>query len=373
MPLDKATFRFLTMTFAALAVLSLVGYDFLAFTGPGKEDPFRNGQARYMMLAAGGLVTWALMRCNPFWALFWGYSAVLWIVGDWAWYGMMDLVCIGGCLVVGDAVRCFFEPKTVIRWFAWLAALQAAYVLLQVSGLDLLLAANFVGRFHNEALGTLGHFTLVGAFVGLGAVVFFEAGLREMRNLAGFLLCMAAVVACHSTMAILGTAAGIWYVLLRRDLALTAMSTYFGGAGLALFWWYRPSAEFFGFSGREVVWPYVVRAWLESPIFGRGPGYWAGALPTQGIQGVAQARWYQAHNDFLQVLPEQGALGLLIVLVGLAFLFRAAHRMSPVFGAVALAICVGSLGNFLMHVVCFGVIASWIACSVHHHEMRRTQ
>lgn len=366
----------LLAAFAALCIGSLVGIDVFVGTGPNAEDAFRFGQARYLMLAATGLVTWVLFAIHPAWAIFWGYSAVLWVLGDWPTYGMMDLALIGACLVVGDGVRSLFSARAVLVWFARLAGLQALYVLVQRAGFDVFLAATYTGRFRNEAIGTLGHFTMVGAFIGLGAVVYFARSLEsggENRKecLAGFALCCVGVMACHSTMAILGTAAGLWYVVARCSPLFAYTLGVAGVSGLGAWWWIRPGAEFFGFSGREVVWPYVVRAWLESPVFGHGPGYWAGALPTFGIQGVGTARWYQAHNDVLQVLPEQGAVGLFIVLVGLGLLFRQAQRMHPAVGGLALAIFVGSLGNFLMHVPAFGLIASWLACETYHHEKRR--
>lgn len=356
---------------ALLATLTLVGIDVFWNTGPNAEDMYRLGQARYLMLASAVLMGWQLAAANPIWALFWCYSAVLWVVGDWPWWGMMDLAMIGGCLIVGDAIRCFFRARAVLTWFARLAGLQALYVLLQRAGLDPFLASTYTGRFHNEAIGTLGHFTHVGAFVGLGAVVFFGRGLREPKNLAGFALCLAGVAACHSTMAILGTAAGLWYVLARSSVAAGVATAGAGVAGLGAWWWIRPGAEFFGFSGREVVWPYVVKAWLDGNVlFGNGPGYWAGALPTFNIQGVGNDRWYQAHNDPLQVLPEQGLLGLAIVLVGVFFLFRFAQRMHPAIGGMLTALCVGCLGNFLFHVPAFGLIGAWLACEIHHHELR---
>jgi len=365
-PFERTLLRVFTVYLAALAVLSLCGYDFLSMTDPAKEDPFRNGQARYMMLGALPLITWALLRVNPYLAAFWGWSFFLWILGNWQAFGMFDLALILCAACLGDAIRVFFKPHHALRTIVALAVAQAAYGLSQRMGFDPFFS--FHGRFANEAIGTLGHFTLLGAFVGLGAVYFFAQSLRRPANLAGFLFCLAGVYACHSTMAVLGTAAGVWYVIYRRVPSVAFGSAAIGVAGLGAWKFAQPGAEFFGFSGREVVWPYVVRVWLEKPLTGHGPGYWAGALPTFGITGTNEDRWYQAHNDFLQVLPEQGLVGLAIVLAGLAYFFYRARELPPHYGAFGAALCVGALGNFLFHIPAFGLIGCWLLSLAHHSK-----
>ncbi len=377
-------FKFIERNFrwliALLAVGALCGYDFIHFNDASKEDPFRNGQARYLMLAMVPLITWGLSKANPFWALFFGWSFALWIFGNWQSFGMMDLFLIYGCLIVGDYIRCTFKQSEVFRVVAWLAVAQAVYCISQRLGFDPLF--EFVGRFENEAIGTIGHFTMVGAFIGLGAVHFFAEGfaygktsprlLNEgMIRLWGFIVCCLGIYLCHSTMAILGTAAGLLWVVYTRCWRMSVVLSFLGVSSLGIWKWMRPGAEFFGFSGREVVWPYVIREWLKNPIFGHGPGYWAGALPTFDIQGTGGDKWYQAHNDFIQVLPEQGLIGLAIVLVGLAVFFLTARKLDARIGGWGAAIAVGALGNFLMHMVCFGLIAGWLASASFNHAARR--
>src|SRR3990167_3549907 len=105
MKFETLLYKTLLVCFAALGILSLVGIDALTMSAAWKEDKFRNGQARYLMFAFAGLATWAMCRCNPWWAIFWGYSFVLWVVTDWQSFGMLDIVLIAACLCVGDAIR----------------------------------------------------------------------------------------------------------------------------------------------------------------------------------------------------------------------------------------------------------------------------
>lgn len=365
MKLEHLSYKLFQITLGLLAVLAICGVDFVPNSIAAAEDMFRNGQARYLCLAIGLCVTWVLIACHPAWALFWGWSWVRWVLGDWQTYGMLDVVMIGGCLIVGDAVRWTFRREDVLRVLAWLAVVQATFCFIQLAGYDSIFA--FKGRFENEAIGTLGHFTMVGSFIGLGSIIFATRRKESPANLALAGILFIAVVACHSTMALVGTVAGLWYLVWRKN----RMRAYLGGIIainiLATLRHFYPNAAAWSFSGRLNIWPYVVEQWLKRPIIGHGPGSWYGGLPTYGIPETIPEKWYQAHNDFLQVLPEQGLIGLAIVIVGLAVFYHKANKLPPVYGALATALCVSALGNFIFHMVCFGLIGAWIASAVHHH------
>lgn len=350
-----------------LGGLALCGVDFLPSTGPAIEDAFRNGQARYLMIAAVPCITLCFWGANPAWALFLGWSFLRWIFADWPSYGMMDVTLIACCLLVGDSIRRMVLRDKVLQGVAWLAMIQAVYGISQYFGFDPFFDFRTTA-FENTAIGTIGQFTMLGAFVGLGAIYFFNEGLLNWKNASAFAVCCAGIYVCQSTMPVLGTAAGIGYVVLRRDPKVGCILGSLMGALLTGWWLVRPTSNFFALSGRQEIWPHVLDRWTEAPLFGFGPGSWAGGLPTYGIVESAYQHWYQAHNDFLQVLPEQGLLGLVIVLAGLYFFFLAVRRLSPCYGAWGAALCVGCMGNFLLHMVCFGLIAGWLASVSHNHE-----
>lgn len=374
MKFETLLYKILLTWFAVLCCLALVGVDLFHDSVLYREDMFRNGQARYLLFAFIAVCTWTLCRCNPAWAIFWGYTFLLWAVNDWPSYGVLDVILIAAALVTGDAIRRLYKETYVVLALACLAAAESVYGILQSFGIDPYfgVANGFIARNRVEAYGTLGQNTLLGAFAGIGFLIFI--GLKPTTRTraaflwAGVILCGTAVIVSHSSMAILGTGAGYWYLLWRRNWKFTIALSLVGMATFAAAFTKYKDAEFFGLSGREVLWPQVINVWMRSPYFGNGPGFWAGGLPTFNIQGMGYHRWYQVHNDFLQVLPEQGAVGLIIVLTGILLFFSKARTMDPIFGALGLALCVGCLGNFLMHVTCFGLIAAWIVTCAHHHK-----
>lgn len=344
-----------------LAVLSFVGKDFL-----GNEDAFRNGELRYLTLLGVAIGTAALWRMNRAWALFWGWSTVLWILSDWQTYGMLDMLLIGLCLAAGNEVRKRFDAEHVLTGIAILAALEAVYGLMQVNGIDPFFDVE--PAFKLKALGTVGHYTFFGPFVGLGAVAFLARGVKNYWNLLGLALCIAGVLASDSTMAAVGTGAGLLYVLWRRYPEWTVVCGILGAVVLASVWVAVPDAQFFSFTGRLTIWPYGVSAWLEHPIVGHGPGSWYGKYPSWNVGESVGTRWDQLHQDYLQCLVEQGAIGLLLVLGGLALAFRSFLRMPAEYGGMLALLCATSLGNFPMHVPCFGLLAGWLAALSQHHE-----
>lgn len=344
-----------------LAVLGMVTKDYKTVM-----DVFTDGKTRGLIMACVVLCTWKLWRFNPAWALFAGWTATMWVWFDFQGWGVIDVMVIPACLMVGEAVRDRVKASLVFLGIASLSALQALYGIMQFFRVEPF--QKLLPQYSGWPIGTIGHPTNFGVFCGLGAVYFFyeTCRMRNWRNFFPFAVCLGGIAATGSTMSILAFVAGVGYMvylfLPRLTLAAGAILAAVCGAGA----YFHPEIEFFSFSGRLMIWPKLISAWLDSPIIGNGPGSWLGQLQRWGADKPASGmNWERGHNDFLQALPEHGAIGLLIVLVGLFLYYRKARSMMPVYGAWATLLCVDAMGNFAMHIPTFGLVAGWLAASVH--------
>jgi O-antigen ligase len=77
--------------------------------------------------------------------------------------------------------------------------------------------------------------------------------------------------------------------------------------------------------GRDVIWSLAVGEWMRNPLFGYGASMWNDAYRMQ----IGLDHAVSAHNQFLQSLSMAGSMGLIGLLVYVAFLSRYAIRASP--------------------------------------------
>lgn len=343
------------ITMAAVAVLAGMDYGMIA-------DPFRDGKLRYLLLAFALCQTMSMWKIHPCWALFAGWNSARWIVADFPAHGVIEVLAVPACALVGAwwDRSCRKVPHTI----AVVALFQCAYGLLQMTGWDPYLSVekDFVGK----PIGTLGHYTMLGPFLAVGAC-FFAQRLGSWWHRAAFTFLCLGILLVDSTMSVLALGAGLGYTLWRRcpGTAYGCAALALLAGGLAFLAW--PDAQFFSLTGRQIAWPHGLDAWLKAPFFGHGPGAWSAYLngPLNQATGM---NWQQLHNDFLQLLVEHGVIGFGIVAVGLAMFFRKAQRLCPFYGSAAVVLCANALGNFPMHLACFGLVAGWLAVCVHTME-----
>jgi O-antigen ligase/tetratricopeptide (TPR) repeat protein len=203
----------------------------------------------------------------------------------------------------------------------------------------------------------------------LAASVMLAARERWQRVLwaaAGFLLLLA-ILPTYSKGAVVGlTAAMLAYCLLgvtasakpRRNLAILLGVVAAGALGIAVTLWVLPGlrAHLQGMLGpksasnmfRLLTWKGTLRMALAHPWLGVGPGAFMYAYPKYAIAGYVQA----AHENYLQILAEQGAFGLtaFLWLMGAALFtgWRALSR-EQAFGGRMLAI--GGLASIVVLLV----------------------
>lgn len=361
MKLENQLNKLLSFVIGFLAVLALVGVDYGSVDYSRIADPFREGRARYLIFAFAISSGWALRKCNPWWALFLTYSFCLWGVLNYPSHGMLDIVLIAGCLFVGDALRRLFKLGDVLRWVACLALLEGLYGLYQLFGVDPLTHFNAGEPMIGRATGTFGHFTILGPFCAVGAMIF-----HYFKKPWPAVFCAICVISTGSTMSLLGLLGGAFYYFWRWNYRIAGWAAGAFVFVLGLSAYVFRQRDFFSFSGRIPVWREAALCWLKEPIFGNGPGSWAGLEVVWKVREKTGLRWDQVHNDFLQALIEQGLIGFAFICLGLWFFFRKAERMAPVFGAVAMVLCVDSFGNFPMHTPAYGLIAGYLASYVHN-------
>ncbi len=72
-------------------------------------------------------------------------------------------------------------------------------------------------------------------------------------------------------------------------------------------------------SGRDVFWSVTLERWSEQPWFGRGPGHLRQAIADSRYWPGRERppREYPPHNEYLQVLHDAGAAGLILLVVAL--------------------------------------------------------
>lgn len=151
---------------------------------------------------------------------------------------------------------------------------------------------------------------------------------------------LAAVLLAHSKGALLG--------LLVASLA-GFRSWWFRGllvclvAGLA---WYRGSGE--GWASLYERWDIWRDTWAGLSVFGHGLGSFFTAYPwAASYQDVIMRPVEHAHNDFLEIVFEQGYVGGLLAICALVFLVWG--RVRTVSGLVLIAVCAEAMVGFPLH------------------------
>lgn len=124
-------------------------------------------------------------------------------------------------------------------------------------------------------------------------------------------------------------------------------------------------------NGRLGLWKLSLSWWLKNSdvFFGMGPGTASVLLPqVQKDAGYDLGNWYIfLHNDWLQVLWEQGIIGLLSVLLVYAYALWFSQKNSQVFSAlVALGVC--ALGNYPIHLPSHAFLGAVLVAYAFHRR-----
>lgn len=223
------------------------------------------------------------------------------------------------------------------------------------------------------------------------AVVYAIAVFRQSAIKAGVALCIAAavflgIVLSFSKMGFLSTL-GSFFVMgaVISGNRFRGWSRWAALGGLVLvlgvLFLFLPSDELvlnFGGAaseaaeGRWPIWKDTLHLIAAYPLFGSGLGTYFPALLRYQTAALTAA-WPQAHNDYLQLLSELGAIGFLIPAILLALVFANAVRAACSGGTSQLrllglacsggmaAILIHSLADFNLYVPANALVFAWIA------------
>lgn len=221
------------------------------------------------------------------------------------------------------------------------AVMESVYVWHQHLGYDLLWAGfESFGRL--TPVGTLGNTNYVGAYLGMLLPV---APLWLMPLIGVGLFgtgCVTAMV-----MALAGLA-----VRFRFDWRWTLPIVLLSAVVLEIV---IKSTSFSSMHARMETWQLGVEQMTPvTAIVGRGLGAWIGSIPAIQYQAQAGELFAQAHNEYLQLWYEMGAIGLMLV-AGFLWQHRRAFLTLP--GAGCAAVAVNGLTMFPFHLAITGLTA----------------
>lgn len=226
-----------------------------------------------------------------------------------------------------DALRCLLGLSGVLQTV--IAGLQAA-------GMDPFYAPDAPFKAAGTMVGTVGNDTWLGAYLALvGAVAPWWA----------IPACLAGQVFARNR---LGLLAMVLALLVRYRRAWPVLGPPAACGMLFAGWWWADKTWDTLWS-RLGVWGKGLAIWWEhGRVFGLGPGSWAWYLP----QFDQREAFVQAHNEWVQLLFEGGAVGLLLAL---AWVWTHHRRLAA--HPAAWALLVLTMGTFPLHLAVVASVA----------------
>ena len=300
--------------------IALVGLPFAPFLFRPHLDLW-NSQALWMQAWVIGLLAWMLWQgARPLGsralACWLAWNSLHWL---WQWtvivviqkgyptlllFGWMHLLTIVGFYWAFTALLTREQLPGLLRALAWSAWVLMSYGWVQVAGLDQFFRSLYASHDMRDTLvGTMGNPTHFATHLALLLpLVLLQPGKRWWACAAGIL---GVIVLTKSTSGCLValTVVTIW-AWTRAPWRTLAFLFLFGGGCLAFFGRMGLDA-----AGRWEAWSAIWTMVQERPVTGLGLGYlmeWSKTVPMDHFL----YRWRHAHNEYLQVMLEQGLLGL---------------------------------------------------------------
>jgi O-antigen ligase len=247
-----------------------------------------------------------------------------------ALFNMINVVLYGLFYYVLHQMK--IKRELIYKTLCFIGIAQAGLVILQYFNLGQFffrISGSSHGMVRNSwPTGTLGNEALVSWCIALCSPFFLA--FRELRYKIGFIICGLAIVATGCTAGMLAYAGGylFWLFFHNRRVAivLTCVGLLFVSVAV---WSGRVNPEaYFNPRHRLKIWAKVVELTREAKvpmpdgrlamkkgfITGHGMGSFRQVFHINAPEFRSHGIWAQAHNEYLQVLFEQGIIGLGIIM-----------------------------------------------------------
>lgn len=229
--------------------------------------------------------------------------------------------------------------------FRWVAVIDAVVTLA-----SLFLFTNGAGFFNAGSMDT--------AFIAFSLPLFFLTAKRTRWDWAGLSLCLIAISFTQGSTAYLVLLAVVAAYFVARGQWVLVLGSAAAVSGVAVF---TQKAQVLNDNGRIGPWRTIMQWWWEGPpkgwetmqtmlpdnwdalmrwrlahspiAFGTGTGTFQWIGPT--VQNNPENVFVWMHNEYLQVLFEQGVLGLGMMLILVGYCVRRSYKSPALFACVA--------------------------------------
>lgn len=263
--------------------------------------------------------------------------------------------------------------------------IQCGYGLLQMLGIDPIFQRSDVGQtFYMMPVGTQGQQTILGIFIGpIMAGMYFWGKRWRMLSFAF----LPVLLATQSSTSISSYLAGLAAMLLLQSRKLFFWVASACVSVVTFLTYYKGTFLNMSLNGRMLVWKVALNLWKDAPYMGYGPGSWGsiveklfpsapylaalrnqGVIPSDFQLKLAEHReifgiFLQVHNEFVQMLFENGVIGLLLSLVAIFFFYKkvlenSRDTITLSCGAMLTGIFVSGLSHFPLHLALNGTLAA---------------
>ena len=253
------------------------------------------------------------------------------IVGAfWAWESLSKiLIFLLMFLSVSSMNLDLKNKKNIINIMVWVGIAMSAYCILQSFGIDQFFAdAATQARLHTPSYkicGTLGHPTLVSAFIAMIIPLSFYL----KKYWASALMLVAVIITKSDIAAGALVLSLIFYIGLRnkKTAIITAILTTILASALTFAYVTTPFKAYIKDSGRFAMWADVFKSTNKPainglkqkyPITGIGIGSFGKIYHTKDKNNT----WYQAHNEYLETYYNTGVIGFILFMLGWMTFFK---------------------------------------------------
>lgn len=254
------------------------------------------------------------------------------------------------------------ELPGILRWMARLAVALSVYGICQHLNFDQFFTSLVDHGVHDavlqnrRVLGTIGNPSHFAAYLSCAwPILLAQKGPQWWLGRGVLLLAVIWTFSWGGVLAIL--LISLWWIRRHRMVlwALVGLTSL----GLGVLW--LVNAEYFSLSGRWERWGLFLSLFRKTIVTGAGPG--ALMNLSQGITDPNHPlyHWRHAHNEYLQVLIEEGVVGLALIGWMLsdwakkAWVMRDDHTAATLLAVLAAFLC-NSLYNFPAHLWIMGSI-----------------